>query len=62
MHIWKDASTGTAGCTAMERSNLEKILDWIRPELNPYLIQMPEKEYKYHWRFWGGSAALPSLK
>jgi Uncharacterized protein conserved in bacteria len=54
MHIWKDAATGTAGCTAMERSNLEKILAWAKPEKNPYLVQMPQDIYNsrgHEWKF-----------
>jgi L,D-peptidoglycan transpeptidase YkuD (ErfK/YbiS/YcfS/YnhG family) len=58
MHIWKDASTGTAGCTAMERSNLEKILAWAKPEKNPYLIQFPKGTYETYQRTW----KLPTLK
>ena len=29
LHIWKDATTPTSGCTAMERGNLEKITAWL---------------------------------
>ena len=28
LHIWKGADSGTAGCTAMARENLETILKW----------------------------------
>jgi D-alanyl-D-alanine dipeptidase len=45
LHIWKDANTGTAGCTAMARENLERIVKWLDPAKNPYLVQMTAAEY-----------------
>jgi D-alanyl-D-alanine dipeptidase len=57
LHIWKDVSTPTSGCTAMERTKLERILTWLDPKSNPYLIQLPEKEYKNLTKAWG----LPKL-
>ena len=57
LHIWKDAETGTAGCTAMARENLEKIVKWLDPAKNPYLIQMTEAEYKARQK----SLRLPKL-
>ena len=57
LHIWKDASSPTSGCTAMERTKLERILTWVDQKSNPYLIQLPEKEYKNLTRAWG----LPKL-
>jgi len=53
LHIWKDSASPTAGCTAMERTKLERILTWIEPTSNPYLIQLPEKEYKNLTKAWG---------
>ena len=58
LHIWNDASTGTAGCTAMERHNLERIVAWISPSKNPYLVQMPENIYKDSRKTWN----LPKIK
>ena len=58
LHIWKDANTGTAGCTAMERQNLERIVKWLDPAKNPYLIQMTEAYYDANRR----SYKLPKLK
>ena len=45
LHIWKDADTGTAGCTAMARENLERVVRWLDPAKNPYLVQMTREEY-----------------
>ncbi len=52
LHIWKDADTGTAGCTAMKRENLETILKWIAAPKNPVLIQIPEDSYKQFQAKW----------
>lgn len=57
LHIWKNASSGTSGCTAMERRNLERIAAWVSPPKNPYLVQMPESEYKATRKNW----KLPKL-
>lgn len=58
LHIWKNANTGTAGCTAMERTNIEKIFTWIDNEKKPFLIQLPETIYKQYQKNW----KLPNLK
>jgi len=57
LHIWKDAASPTSGCTAMERAKLERILTWLEPKSNPYLVQLPEKEYKNLSKAW----VLPKL-
>jgi L,D-peptidoglycan transpeptidase YkuD (ErfK/YbiS/YcfS/YnhG family) len=58
LHIWKNAESGTAGCTAMERANMEKVLGWLDVSKNPVLIQMPEEHYKYYQASW----KLPPIK
>lgn len=58
LHIWKDASTGTAGCTAMERRNLELLTSLISADKNPYLVQLPEDVYKSSRKSWN----LPKIK
>lgn len=45
LHVWKSPKTGTAGCTAMARRNAEMILQWLDPQKNPVLIQLPEDVY-----------------
>jgi len=52
LHIWKDAESSTLGCTAMERRDLERIVAWASPQKNPYLIQLPESEYKHYRKAW----------
>ena len=58
LHIWKDASTGTAGCTAMARRSLELLTSWISADKNPYLVQLPEDVYKSSRKSWN----LPKIK
>lgn len=57
LHIWKDPNTGTAGCTAMDRKNMEMILTRLDPNKNPVLIQLPEDSYKQFQKQW----KLPKL-
>jgi L,D-peptidoglycan transpeptidase YkuD (ErfK/YbiS/YcfS/YnhG family) len=57
LHIWKSAESGTAGCTAMARENLETILKWAEAKKNPVLIQLPEDSYKQFQAKW----KLPKL-
>lgn len=58
LHVWKDAETPTSGCTAMERRNVERIVSWLEPARNPYLVQLPAAEYKKFRKKWN----LPKLK
>ena len=57
-HVWKDATSPTSGCTAMGRMDLEKIVAWLEPGHHPYLVQLPEDEYKSLRKSWN----LPKLK
>lgn len=52
LHVWKDAATGTSGCTAMQRDNLVRILDWADPAKNPYLVQLTEADQKKYQKSW----------
>jgi zinc D-Ala-D-Ala dipeptidase len=54
LHIWKDSSSATAGCTALREKDLVNLLRWLDPKRRPVLIQMPRAEYdrlrtKYLW-------------
>lgn len=46
LHIWKSASTATAGCTAMPERDLVRLLRWLDPDRYPILIQMPRPVYR----------------
>jgi D-alanyl-D-alanine dipeptidase len=57
LHVWKDAVTPTSGCTAMERRNVERVVSWLENDKNPYLVQLPEAEFKRYRKSWN----LPKL-
>lgn len=46
LHIWKNGSTPTTGCTAMSERNLLQLLRWLDPHQRPILIQMPRANYR----------------
>jgi len=52
MHIWMGPDVGTSGCTAMAQPQLESVLAWLDPALNPLLVQLPAPEYKKLRRRW----------
>lgn len=52
LHVWKDAATGTSGCTAMARENLETLLKWADAAKNPVLIQLPKDSYAQFQTKW----------
>ena len=52
LHVWKDSTTGTSGCTAMERDNLLKVLNWADPKKNPYLVQLTEADLRKYQKAW----------
>jgi zinc D-Ala-D-Ala dipeptidase len=52
LHVWENPTSATSGCTAMNRIDLERIVSWLEPGLNPYLVQLPESEYKSLRKSW----------
>jgi len=44
LHI--SANRPTAGCTSIEKENLEELLQWLDKKKNPILIQMPISTYR----------------
>jgi len=43
LHVWRSASGGTAGCTAMERTKLEQLLATLDP--SAVFVLLPRAEY-----------------
>ena len=58
LHIWKNDATGTSGCTAMARADLENVVKLLDPKKNPFLIQIPVQRYKAWQTVW----KLPKIK
>ena len=46
LHVWKNSSAPTAGCTAMPESDLLRLLRWLDPARRPILVQMPRSVYR----------------
>lgn len=44
-HLWKDADTPTAGCTAMPGPAMEGLLGWLQPARRPVFVLLPDAEY-----------------
>jgi zinc D-Ala-D-Ala dipeptidase len=42
MHRWRSPNSGTAGCIAMDKSNLTQVLHWINPTKNPVIAILPQ--------------------
>ncbi|MGZ3426381.1 MAG: L,D-transpeptidase family protein [Polyangia bacterium] len=55
LHVWRDASSPTVGCTAMALEELRALLAWVEP--STLLVQLPRGEYARRQRAWG----LPPL-
>lgn len=58
LHIWSGPTTGTAGCTAMESSQIEELLRWLDPAESPILVQLTKPSYLKLSESWG----LPGAK
>jgi len=43
LHVWRREKSGTAGCTAMQKSDLQDILAWLDPAQQPLLVQLPRE-------------------
>ncbi|MEP2777367.1 MAG: L,D-transpeptidase family protein [Luteolibacter sp.] len=54
LHIWGAPGTPTSGCTAMSRSDMEKVMKWLDPARKPLLIQAPE-DLLHEMRLNGGA-------
>lgn len=46
LHIWKNSSAATAGCTAMPEKDLVRLIRWLDPAARPILVQMPRRDYE----------------
>ena len=45
LHIWSEASSGTAGCTAMGAALMEDVLYWLDAKHQPLLVQLTTTDY-----------------
>ncbi|MGZ4962047.1 MAG: L,D-transpeptidase family protein [Limisphaerales bacterium] len=52
LHIWEGPHRGTTGCTAMQESDLKRVMKWLEPRSKPLLVQLPESEYLQLQKSW----------
>ena len=52
LHIWTGPHNGTTGCTAMDESDLKRVMKWLDPKAKPLLVQFPESEYLQLQKSW----------
>lgn len=53
LHIWKDSTSGTTGCIAMEETNLSELLNWLDEKQKPVIAVLPVQVYnniKAKWK------------
>lgn len=43
LHVWRNPTRGTTGCTAMPLEKLAELQRWLRPDAHPVLIQAPRE-------------------
>jgi len=46
LHVWSGRGKPTAGCTAMSREDLLRVMTWLRSDARPVLVQVPLDELK----------------
>ena len=51
-HIRRGPDRATSGCTSMRKSDLVKIIQWLRPAGNPHYVVLPQSEYKRLKTYW----------
>jgi D-alanyl-D-alanine dipeptidase len=52
LHIWRNSSSPTLGCTAMDQADITRLFSWLDPLQSPLLIQMPEEQYEQLRESW----------
>ncbi len=45
LHIWAGPESHTAGCTALDESELQELIIWLDPEKWPALVQLTASDY-----------------
>lgn len=52
LHIWRNVSSGTLGCTAMDPAHIQALFAWLDPRENPLLVQLPAAQYALYRERW----------
>jgi len=59
-HVERGPSLATSGCTSTSLADLERIVTWLEPELEPVLVELPEAEFQRHRQDWGLPQEAPA--
>jgi D-alanyl-D-alanine dipeptidase len=52
LHIWNGPASTTAGCTALDASELLTVESWLEKRRKPVLVQLPRQTYQRLRRDW----------
>lgn len=52
-HLWRNASSPTAGCTAAAEGKASQLLAWLNRSKNPRIVQLPASVYQEKKAAWG---------
>lgn len=52
-HLWKAPGEPTAGCTAMAEPVMQELLAWLKPDLHPVFVLLPDNELERLQGAWG---------
>ncbi|MGD9591024.1 MAG: L,D-transpeptidase [Candidatus Berkiella sp.] len=52
MHIWRNNTSGTAGCVALEENNLKQLLLWLDKTQNPTIAILSNDTYEEIQQLW----------
>jgi L,D-peptidoglycan transpeptidase YkuD (ErfK/YbiS/YcfS/YnhG family) len=53
LHVWRGPGKPTAGCTAMSKEDMVRLLGWLDPQSKPLLVQLPQEAYRRLAGPWG---------
>ena len=45
-HLWKEPGQATAGCTAMAAESMARLYRWLKPDMRPVFVLLPDVEYQ----------------
>lgn len=57
-HLWRAPGAPTAGCTAMQPADMQRLLAWLRPSAAPLFVLLPRHAYRRLQAEW----ALPAVE
>jgi L,D-peptidoglycan transpeptidase YkuD (ErfK/YbiS/YcfS/YnhG family) len=61
LHVWRGPGKPTAGCTAMSKDQIVRLLAWLDPQSKPLLVQLPQEAYRQLAGPWGLPTFWPPL-